>query len=631
MNFLNLLNHYWGYTSFRGIQREIIESIAAGHDTLGLMPTGGGKSICFQVPAMAMEGTCIVVTPLVALMKDQVGRLRQIGIKATAVHSGMKHSQILVALENCILGDYKFLYVSPERLESELFIAKLRQMQVSMVCVDEAHCISQWGYDFRPSYLKVCLLRKILPDVPFLALTATATPDVVKDIQDKLKFREGCQVFRMSFQRKNLHYAVEKVDEMLRGVTSQLEKHHGSTIIYTTRRQKAEEISAQLTGLGYSSTFFHAGLPELEKDYRQRDWQEGHVRIMVATNAFGMGIDKADVRLVLHIDAPDSLESYFQEAGRAGRDGRASWAVLLYDTNIMKLMEKRLNYAFPPKEQAGELYDHICYYLQIAIGCGKDKTREFNVREFCINFHHSFSSVYPLLEMLQLAGYIEFTDEEETTSRLWIKATRSQLYGYIQSDNEVLFNYLLRRYTGIFQEYVYIDEENISLAIGLSVDDVYQKLRSLSMSHIVNYIPRKRIPYITLKRDRIEGKDVYLNAQVYDDRRERYAKRLEGITQYILEDSKCRTKMLLEYFGEDYKGECGNCDNCDKKIPHKTAKDTASDIKAEIIRQLSNGSLYGYQLDLDKYEAADIEAVVREMSIEGLILQDGLKLALKSS
>lgn len=628
MNFEALLNQYWGYTSFRGIQREIIESIAAGNDTLGLMPTGGGKSICFQVPAMAMEGTCVVITPLVALMKDQVGRLRQLGIKATTVHSGMKHADIVAQLENCILGDYKFLYLSPERLESELFIAKLRQMKVSMICVDEAHCISQWGYDFRPSYMRVSILRKLLPDVPILALTATATPAVVKDIQDKLGFRQGSQVFRMSFERKNLYYAVEKVENLIDGIRQQLEKHQGCTIIYTTMRQKAEETSMVLSQMGYSVTYFHAGLPELEKDFRQRDWQEGHTRIMVATNAFGMGIDKADVRLVLHIDPPDSLEQYYQEAGRAGRDGEPAWAIMLTDGKEQKRIDTRLRHAFPPKERVSELYDHICYYLQIAIGCGKDKTREFNLREFCINFRHSFSDVHPMLELLQLAGYIEFTDEEETASRLWITSTRQQLYKSIHADSEMLFNYLLRRYTGIFQEHVFIDEENISLATGLKVDEIYQKLRSLSMIHVISYIPRKSIPYITLKTQRIEGKDIWLGPTIYEERRERLVARLEGISRYISEQNKCRTAMLLGYFGEEYNHPCCNCDNCARKQQRKVSKSTLQAIEEEIVSQLSKGSLYGYQLNLNGYEQKDIETVLRQMTVRGLLKQDGLKLSL---
>ena len=431
MNYQSILKQYWGYDDFRGIQREIIESIGAGHDTLGLMPTGGGKSVTFQVPALAMQGVCIVITPLIALMKDQVDNLLRRGIKAAAIYSGLTHEEIIITLENCIFGDVKLLYVSPERLASELFQKKLRHMRVSFITVDEAHCISQWGYDFRPSYLEIAAIRKLLPKVPVLALTATATPKVIEDIQEKLTRKTSLtgktgetsfNVFKMSFERKNLVYVVREAPDKREQILHILNSLPGTAIVYARSRQRTKEVSEMLNQTGISATFYHAGLDSSVKDERQQAWQEGKTRVMVATNAFGMGIDKPDVRLVIHIDCPDSIEAYFQEAGRAGRDGHRSYAVLLYNGSDKRKLEKRIADTFPTKDYIRQVYEHLAFYYQIGVGSGFNHTFEFNIEQFCRAFRHFPLQVDSALKILSRAGYIEYTEEQPR----WLgSATRS--------------------------------------------------------------------------------------------------------------------------------------------------------------------------------------------------------------
>ena len=567
----SILRQYWGYDDFRGIQREIIESIGIGHDTLGLMPTGGGKSITFQVPAMAMEGTCIVITPLIALMKDQVHHLRQIGIRAAAIYSGMQHGSILQTLENCILGSIKLLYVSPERLGSDMFKTKLRHMRISFITVDEAHCISQWGYDFRPSYLEIARIRELLPNVPILALTATATPQVVDDICTKLTphplssdSKHGFSVFRMSFERKNLAYLVKHSDNKYYDLIRLLEHAPGSAIVYVRSRRHAREISEHLTEAGLSATFYHAGLEHTEKDLRQREWQHDRTRIMVATNAFGMGIDKPDVRLVIHYDCPDSIEAYFQEAGRAGRDGQPAQAILLYNNSDNAKLQKRINDTYPPKDDIRLIYEHLAYYYQIATGDGYGVAHEFNIEEFCLRFHHFPIQVNSALHILERAGYIEYDEEANNEARVRFLVGRDDLYrlNQVSPEEEKVIISLLRNYGGLFADYGYIDENIVAQQAGITTPQCYDILKSLSQRHLISFIPRKQVPYIRYCQRREDAEHIVLPVNIYEERKEQYTIRIHAILEYAKAIDRCRSRMLLEYFGEKSSTNCGQCDVC---------------------------------------------------------------------
>ena len=565
--YARVLKHFWGYDDFRGIQRDIIESIGAGHDTLGLMPTGGGKSITFQVPAMAMEGTCIVITPLIALMKDQVHHLRQIGIRAEAIYSGLQHDNILRILENCILGSVKLLYVSPERLGSSLFQTKMRHMRVSFITVDEAHCISQWGYDFRPSYLEIANIRQLLPGIPVLALTATATPQVVDDICAKLAGESGetrFHIFRMSFERKNLAYLVRHSDDKAYDLIRLLGQTPGSAIVYVRSRRHAREISEHLCQAGLSATFYHAGLDHADKDQRQRDWQHDLTRIMVATNAFGMGIDKPDVRLVLHYDCPDSIEAYFQEAGRAGRDGQPAQAILLYNNSDNAKLQKRINDTYPPKEDIRQIYEHLAYYYQIATGDGYGVAREFNIEEFCLRFRHFPVSVHSALQILERAGYIEYDEEADNEARVRFLVSRDELYRLEQvspEEDKVIVS-LLRNYGGLFADYGYIDESIVAQQAGITKSQCYDVLKSLSQRHLISFIPRKQVPYIRYSQRREDAEHIVLPANIYEERKAQYTLRINAMLKYAQTTDCCRSRMLLEYFGETTSKDCGQCDVC---------------------------------------------------------------------
>ena len=624
-----ILKQYWGYDSFRDLQEEIITSIGEGKDTLGLMPTGGGKSITFQVPALAQEGLCIVITPLIALMKDQVHNLRKRGIKALAVYSGMTRQEILTALENCIFGDYKFLYISPERLDTEIFRIKLRSMKVSMITVDESHCISQWGYDFRPAYLKIAEIRELLPGVPVLALTATATPEVVKDIQARLNFHEG-NVFRMSFERKNLAYIVRKTDNKTSELLHILRRIPGSAIIYARNRRRTKEITELLVNEEITADFYHAGLDNAVKDLRQKRWQNGEVRVMVATNAFGMGIDKPDVRIVLHLDLPDSPEAYFQEAGRAGRDGEKAYAVILYSKSDKTTLHKRVVDTFPDKEYILNVYEHLQYYYQMAMGDGFQCVREFNIEEFCRKFKYFPVPVDSALKILSQAGYLEYTDEQDNASRILFTLRRDELYKLREmgAETEALIQTILRSYTGVFTDYAYISEASLSIRTGLTREKIYNILVTLTKRRIVDYIPRKKTPYIIYTRERQELRFVHIPPSVYEERKVRYEARIKAMEEYVTSEDVCRSRMLLRYFGEKNEHNCGQCDVC---ISHRAtdvtlSEDSFEELKQQITELLAQKPLLPVEI-ANKIEAERerVAEVIHHLLEEGALkMQDGM-------
>lgn len=623
----DILRQYWGYDDFRGIQREIIESIGSGRDTLGLMPTGGGKSITFQVPALAAEGTCIVVTPLIALMKDQVQHLRAKGIRAAAVYSGMKHSEIVSTLENCILGDVKLLYVSPERLDSDIFQIKLRHMRVSFITVDEAHCISQWGYDFRPAYLDIANLRKIKPDIPVLALTATATLQVIDDIQDKLAFRQK-NVFRMSFERKNLSYVVRKAENKPAELVHILQRVAGSAIVYVRSRQRCKDISEFLSGSGIDSTFYHAGLEHSTRDERQKLWQEDKKRVIVATNAFGMGIDKPDVRIVIHFDCPDSVEAYFQEAGRAGRDGNRAYAVLLWNGSDISKLTRRVDENFPPKEYINNVYNCLAYFSGVANGSGMGHKISFDIGRFCAVYHLFPIQVDSSLHILDNAGYLHYETDPDSAARVHVLLRRNDLYQLdsLSANDEAVMTALLRCYGGLFADYRYVDESLIASQAQLTRDQCYQVLKSLSKRNIINYIPQRKMPVITYQRDRED--EVFIPKQVYEDRKEQFIKRIEAVMTYAGNDDVCRSQQLLRYFGEDDVEQCGHCDVClnDK---HKSAGFKNATVQL-ILALLSDKK----QHTLDEVAALDapdedIDKALRFLVSENVVDMDADKLMLR--
>jgi ATP-dependent DNA helicase RecQ len=637
-----ILKQYWGYDDFRGIQREIIESIVSGHDTLGLMPTGGGKSITFQVPGLCKKGTCIVITPLIALMKDQVENLRRHGIQAAAIYSGLSREEIIVTLENCIFGDIKFLYVSPERLSSDIFRTKLRHMRVSFITVDEAHCISQWGYDFRPSYLEIADIRKDLPDVPVLALTATATPQVVEDIQEKLSRKTitpnrtsptsltdstSFSVFKMSFERKNLTYVVRRAADKQEELIHILNSVKGCAIVYARSRKRTKEVSELLTASGIPATFYHAGLDSIVKDQRQQDWQQDKVRVMVATNAFGMGIDKPDVRLVIHVDCPDSIEAYFQEAGRAGRDGEKAYAVLLYNDADQRKLEKRINDNFPEKDYIKTVYEHLAYFYQVGVGSGYHVTFEFNIDKFCHTFRHFPIQVDSALKILNRAGYIEYTEEQDNKARVMFTIGRNELYRleYGTPNEEKVITALLRNYGGLFVDYNFIDESFIASQCGLQPQQVYMILKNLSEKHILNFIPQKKTPYVRYLQRREETEYLRIPPEVYEERKEQFRQRIHAMIDYATNDRVCRSRQLLRYFGETDSHDCCQCDVCLSSARNQVGEPAMTAEAHAILKLLDDKQshhiteLRSIQLPSEQLDAA-LEYLLRE---EYIAIDDG--------
>ncbi len=588
MTYREILKHYWGYESFRGVQEQIIESIGSGRDTLGLMPTGGGKSITFQVPALATDGVCLVISPLIALMKDQVRILKDYGIKAISIQTGMRRDEIISAMENCIFGGYKFLYVSPERLSSDLFKSKLKSIKVNLITVDESHCISQWGYDFRPSYLQIAEIRKLLPGVPVLALTATATSRVADDIQDKLGFPEK-NVIRMSFYRENLSYVVRTTENKLQELKHILNNVPGSAIVYVRNRRETKVIADFLNSHDIPSVFYHAGIDPILKDERQKAWTEDRYRVVVATNAFGMGIDKPDVRAVIHMDIPNSVEAYFQEAGRGGRDGKRSYAVLLFSPGDKRIISKRISDNFPKEDFIRNIYEKLGFYHEMAVGDGRGCSNSFSLGEFCRHFSLPVIPTDSALRILTRMGYIEYSEEADFSAKLLFTARRDELYLLRQDTlTEQIMNAILRLYGGIFADYTFIDEQLICSRVGTDRRTLYTVLTNLQNQGIVRYVPERKTPLITWTRQRVDTDKLRFDPEVYRLRKEEFKERIGAMTEYITRTTGCRSAMLLKYFGETQKRPCMHCDLCQEKVSgHMTRgeKETITNAVTELLKE----------------------------------------------
>jgi len=619
-----ILTRYWGFTSFKPLQEDIIRSVAEGNDTLALMPTGGGKSITFQIPAMAKEGTCLVITPLIALMKEQVSRLNSLEIKSLAIHSAMSREEIDIALENCIYGDYKFLYVSPERISTQMFQGKIGRLNMSLVAVDEAHCISQWGYDFRPSYLKIASLRNLIaPEVPFLALTATATPLVIEDIMNKLAFRQK-NVLRTSFLRKNISYLVRQAEEKGTYLVKTLNKVNGSGIVYVRSRKRCKEVAEILVENGINADFYHAGLPDELRDKKQTAWSAGETRVIVATNAFGMGIDKADVRFVIHWDIPDSIENYFQESGRAGRDNKPAYAVLLYSPSDKTRLNDSLRQKFPHIEKIKDTYEALCNYLQVPLGSGKDNVFDFNMADFVSRYRLPVIETFNSLAFLQREGYVEFTEEINNPSRVHFVVGRDDLYKF-QVANESFDGFiklLLRSYTGMFTEFVAINEESLARKAAITRDKVYQYLVKLSSMNIIRYIPGKKTSLVIFTEERLVRKALMISPENYLHVKEKYTARLEKMIDYAESRNRCRSVILLDYFGEE-SDRCGICDICRERNELDLSKYEFDLILEEIKNILADKEPDSEELvKMISYPEEKVIKVIRWLLDHNKILQD---------
>jgi ATP-dependent DNA helicase RecQ len=591
--FKQILIKYWGYTAFRPIQEEIIQSVAQGRDTLGLMPTGGGKSVTYQVYSLSKPGICLVITPLIALMKDQVENLNQRGIKALAIYSGMSNQEIKIAMDHAAWGNYKFLYLSPERIATERFRERIGQFDVNLIAVDEAHCISQWGYDFRPSYLRIAELRDLLPNVPVLAVTATATPRVVDDIQEQLKFSKK-NVIRTSYYRSNLVYLVRNEEDKVNYLVKAVQKAKGTGIVYVKSRKLAREISDLLRKNQISSDYYHAGLNSKVRSARQEAWMNGTCRVIVSTNAFGMGIDKSDVRFVIHLEAPDSVEAYFQEAGRGGRDGKTAWSVLLYNNSDKIRLQKNVEKSFPEPDVIKRIYEAICNFYQLAVGFGKDQSFEFSMASFASSFSFQITAVYNSLKILQREGYLELTDELDHPSKVYFQVDRDDLYKFQVANAEFdgFIKLLLRSYTGLFTNYVAIDEQLLAQRAIISPELVYQFLCKLRAQKVIDYIPQKKTPFIIFTKERIEVDRLKITKENYTDRKRDYMQRIDAMIHYASSGHKCRSQLLLQYFGETESVRCGKCDVCMERNELNVSKYEFDAICEQIKKKLSEPCFY---------------------------------------
>lgn len=624
--FHDVLKEYWGYSSFRPLQEQIIQSVSEKRDTLGLMPTGGGKSITFQVPTMAMPGISLVVTPLIALMKDQVDNLRAKGIKAATIYSGMSRQDIIATLENCIFGDYKFLYVSPERLSSDLFLTKLQAMNVCLLVVDESHCISQWGYDFRPSYLKIADIRDRLPDVPVLALTATATKEVADDIQNKLHFKKK-NVFRTSFERDNLSYVVRQTEDKLKELIHILNSVSGTGIVYVRSRSQTKEIALMLKENNISADFFHAGLSHEQKTLKQNAWKTSETRVIVSTNAFGMGIDKPDVRIVVHMDLPNSIEEYYQEAGRAGRDGKRAFATILYNKADSTKLKKRISDSFPERSFIKRVYEALSNYNQVAIGSGINQVFDFNLYEFCVPYKLPLLQTHHALKILELAGYIDYIEEVDARSLIKFNILRDELYtlNLSKESSDVIYT-ILRNYTGIFSDYTSIDEGFLGTTLNRSRNDIYQTLTQLAKIKYISYIPQKKTPFIIYKTSREDTEFVSIPKVVLEHRKERFQNRIESIVYYAENELYCRSRILLTYFNEKKIKDCGSCDVCLKKNKTGLTNYEYSKISHNLNTKLEEQSpqkIIPLVESLSEYEPDKVITVIRFQVDQGILMLDG--------
>ena len=619
-----ILTSYWGHSAFRPMQEEIIDSILNGNDTLALLPTGGGKSICFQVPALILDGTCIVITPLIALMKDQVANLKKNNIKAAAIYSGMHRDEVESVYSNALAGNLRFLYISPERLATPVTRDVVSRMKVNILAIDEAHCISQWGYDFRPPYLKIAEIRQIIPNVPILALTATATPTVVDDIMQKLNFKAP-NVMKTSFERRNLSYNVNKEFDKTGFLIRKLKENNNSAIVYVRSRRKTRELSEVFNKNNISATYYHAGLDAKIRDVRQKDWTLGRVNVIVATNAFGMGIDKANVRYVVHYDLPDSIEAYFQEAGRAGRDLQMSVATLLYNNNDINTVKDRLKSSFPPMSTIQSVYNAIGNYFQIPEGAGKDMGFDFGISEFASHYNYNILEVYNSIKFLEREGFLLYIQSAGQYSKLFVPLNKMELYTFIVGNpgSDRLLKEIMRSYSGVFSDYININETLLAKRANMKREDVVKKLSYFNKQKIISYIPIKVKPQLVYAYERLSSKHIQLSDVNYKNLKISSEKRLSAMLNFVSNSLECRSKLLLEYFGEQKARRCGICDVCVAKNKVNLNEIEFDAIQILISNYLKNRKMHLYELvsSIDDFDEDDVIHVIRWLIDNGKIIR----------